>query len=153
PARGGPLMPQFEVALLSFGKLIGFIDSSGTFEWTWFGDPKDNTFKGISANRAQLGAILRAMLDRDPADSPNFDIPAAGLRWEALSPFSGAQIGFVWNEDVANPLQIGLGASTDIPIDDKALDLTLLARLLKITAQGDVSAELGKVRFSGSFPV
>jgi hypothetical protein len=145
-------MPKFEVALLSFGKLIGFMDTDGVFNFTWFGDPKGNSFKGMAANRAQLGQILRALLDRDASDSPSFDA-AAGLRWEALSPFSGADVGFIWNEDTADPLQIGLGARTEIPISDKELALSVLARLLKITSLGDVSAELGKIRFAGSFPV
>ena len=145
-------MPKFEVALLSFGKLIGFMDTDGVFNFTWFGDPKGNSFKGIAANREQIGQILRALLDRDASDSPSFDA-AAGLRWEALSPFSGADVGFIWNEDTADPLQIGLGARTEIPISDKELALSVLARLLKITSLGDVSAELGKIRFAGSFPV
>ena len=145
-------MPQFDLAILSFGKLIGFVDSSGSFQWTWFGDPLDNSFKGMAANRAELGLILRALLDRNPEASPAFD-QAAGLRWEALSPFSGASVGFVWNEDVGDPLQIGLGALTEIPISDQELALSVLARLLRITTNGEPSAELGKIRFTGSFPV
>ncbi len=145
-------MPQFELALLSFGKLIGLVDTTGSFRWTWFGDPLVNSFTGMAANRAELGLILRAMLDRPPGDSPPFDA-ASGLRWEALSPFTGAEVGFVWNENVSDALQIGLGASTEIPIAEKELALSVLARLLKITTAGDPSAELGTMTFSGAFPV
>ena len=146
-------MPQFEVALISFGKLIGFMDDTGVFQWTWFKDPKGNTFKGMVANREHLGLILRALLDRAPADSPFFDPPVNELRWEALSPFAGAEIGFIWNENKDNPLQIGMGASTSIPIAGKELDLSVLARMLRFNAGGNVSTEFGQVKFSGSFPV
>jgi hypothetical protein len=145
-------MPQFEVALISFGKLIGFMNAGGVFQWTWFGDPLTNSFSGMATNREQIGLMLRALLDRDPGDSPLFD-QADGLRWEALSPFTGAQVGVAWNEDKADPLQIGMGARAEIPISDQQLELLVLARMLRITSAGAVSSELGEIKFSGSFPV
>jgi hypothetical protein len=145
-------MPQFEVALISSGKLIGFMNAGGVFQWTWFGDPLSNSFSGMATNREQIGLMLRALLDRDPGDSPIFD-QVDGLRWEALSPFTGAQVGVAWNEDKADPLQIGMGARAEIPISGKQLDLSVLARMLRITSAGAVSSELGEIKFSGSFPV
>ena len=144
-------MPQWEIAAISLGKLIGVMDSAGSFQWTWFMDPKTNTFKGIALNREHIGLLLRALQDLTAGDSPFYDQPL-GLRWEALSPFDGASFGFVWNENKADPLQLGMGALATIPISTHQLTLSALGRMLRVTSGGVISTEFGQVRFAAGFP-
>ncbi len=144
-------MPQWEIAAISLGKLIGLMDATGSFQWTWFLDPKTNTFQGIALNREHIGLMLRALRDLTAGDSPYYDQPL-GLRWEALSPVDGAGIGFVWNENKANPLQLGMGASAAIPIATHQLTLSALGRMLRVTTSGVISTEFGQVRFAAGFP-
>ena len=86
-------MPQFDAALISFGKLIGLMDSSGSVQWTWFGDPLNGALNGVPKNRAEIGALFRALLDRNPADPNQVFDAAAGLEWEPVKPVDEIGIG------------------------------------------------------------
>jgi hypothetical protein len=143
-------MAQFEVALLSFGKLIGLMNTTGSVQWTWFGNPLVNSMMGIPANRVHFGELLRALLDSPAGKSPYFDEPAK-LQWEFLGP-EQARFGFVWNEE-GDPLQLGFGVLGTVPIGSRQLTVDALARILEINAAGNVSSALGGVRFGAGLPV
>lgn len=147
-------MPQFELALLSFGKLIGLMDDSGVVSWVWFANPFTNSMTGIPANREHFGGLLRALLDRGEGSSPYFDDsdPQKKLQWESLPASPPAQFGFVWNEQQPD-LELGLGGLGTIPISSQTLNLRVLAQMLKFSAGGNVSSNLGKLAFSAGFPV
>jgi hypothetical protein len=76
-------MPNLDVALIAFGKLIGLMDGTGTVQWAWFADPLNKSLLGIPANRASLGVLMRALLElEDAATDPVFD--ANGLIWQPV---------------------------------------------------------------------
>lgn len=147
-------MANFPVALLSLGKFIGVMspDDSGVLQWTWFTKPKENTFTSMLANREFLGQIFHALLKDVPGESPHFGPDEDKLQWEQKT-IGPVDAGLIWNEKIDEPLRIGLGALGKIAIAGKEFDLSLLARMLKFTADGNVSSELGHLRFTAGFPV
>src|SRR4051812_34066141 len=104
------------------------------------------------ANRVYLGRVLHALLHDEEADSPSFGPPVENLRWEAFSVGQG-QVGFVWNEPTSDPLQIGFGGHVSFNIGNEPFALTVLARMLKLTAAEEVISRFGKVKFAAGFPV
>ncbi|HEY4359259.1 MAG TPA: DUF6603 domain-containing protein [Acidobacteriaceae bacterium] len=147
-------MPKFEAALEALGKLIGLMDSSsGSLQWSWFGDPLTNSLKGIPVNRETIGVLMRALMDHPDSDTnPKFDDPKK-LEWEPIKPTTDIGLGFVWNSDTTQPLEIGFGANASFDVASQKLTLELLARLIKIDSTGKLTAEFGQALFSAGFPV
>src|SRR5581483_4118524 len=147
-------MPQFDAALVAFAKLVGLLDSSGTVQWTWFANPLNNALLDIAANRALLGALMRALLDRPESDTNQQFDPANNLEWEPVKPIDQIGVGFVWNSKTNEPLHLGFGASAEFDVAGQKLDLGLMARMLSFNnASPHVDTEFGQVQFSASFPV
>jgi hypothetical protein len=53
-------MPQFDVALVSFSKLVSLLGPDGVVQWGWFLDPVKGSFASMPPNRQHLGEFLRA---------------------------------------------------------------------------------------------
>ncbi len=143
-------MPRLDEALISLATLIGLLDNSGSVQWSWFPNIEADTLNGMQANRKQLGVILRALLDH--SQSPDSPLYGPGLSWEPINVGANVGFGFVWNTPDGTPLQIGFGAEADVNLAGQKIDIAALVRLLTISA-GAITSDLGKVHFSGGFPV
>ena len=143
-------MPAFDVALVELGKLLGFFKDNGEVNWQWFGRPIKIAFSTLPSRRNQIGAIIRALLDRptDPTNPTNEF--TADSNWEPILDTSKVDIGFTWSKD--SDLQLGIGAKVNIPGDSQQIDLAVLARLIRIVEE-NVTPELGQAKLTGTFPV
>jgi len=149
-------MTDLEQSLIIFGQLIGLLDQNGVLQWTWFADPKgqilgsatDSTI-GIAAHRQYLGQLIRSLMGGNPGDSDaSF---ATGYSWVPLNNGSPIEVGFVWSTGSNPQLQIGFGAQANFTVSGDAVDLAVLAKLLKI-GQGTVTPTITDAMFSGKLP-
>ena len=122
----------------------------GVVLWTWFDDPIGDAFDRIPAERERIGTILRALLDRAETTGAF----TGDNNWEPLVVIDAITGGFgiTWNTAVGDPLVIGLGAKAS-NVGGEAVNLTVLAKLLRIQAGGPADQALGDVEFDGTFPV
>ena len=147
-------MPKLSDALISFGKLIGFMDTGGTVQWSWFGDPLKNSLTGMPRNRAQFGVMLQALLDETDTSEKVYSA-AGNLLWERVT-LSTAGIGIVWNKDSdppAMPLQLGLGARYSTTIASQATTFGLLAQTIQIDPAGNLTSQFGQFSLDAGIPV
>ena len=94
--------------------------------------------------------MLRALLDRAETTG-GF---SGDNNWEPLVVIDAITGGFgiTWNTPIGDPLVIGLGAKAS-NVGGEAINLAVLAKLLRIQTGGPADHALGDVEFEGTFPV
>lgn len=145
-------MPNPTQALLGFGKFVAFLDDDGVVQFGWIGDPLARSLNEMPGRRDRLHEVLQGLIPGEGTD-PKPAFPLDGMVWEPINLGSVIGVGFAWNPGGANdPLRLGLGAAANFGVGDQAIDLAVLARLIKIQS-GNLTAEVPEVVFGGSIPV